>query len=131
MDIRGGHKMAYTFTIADKGRYLHVTTDGSVGEYEELYCYSKAVMESATRLGKRRILLEESGLDVNLSPLDAVRIAENMLEIFPDIVGCRISVVHAPHKESMARVFETAFRNRGQNHRSFSDLDEAVDWLNL
>jgi len=100
---------------------------GGQGQAEEIPLQFQAIVEQCNQAGLRRALIDISAVQVKLTFMDRVRMAENGV-IFARS-GIRLAFVGLPEQAHPERIGELMAQNRGVDVKIFTDIQVAEDWL--
>lgn len=121
--------MAYSIEFIEEKEYLLAAVNGEIQTYEELAAKAQSIMEKAVKCHRKRVLVDDRGLSVNVDFFDAQRLAQDMEQDSLQTRGFRIACLCLPETRDSYRVFETNHQNRSLNFRAFMDLEAALEWL--
>ncbi len=121
--------MPYFIESTVKEDHLRITTSGRIDSIEPVIEYGNRIITLAAQANMRRVLLDELGLSVSLSPLDAVLLGEQLLEVANLAQGIRVAAVCTPENYETLSFIETSLQNRSISFRVFKEEQKALNWL--
>ena len=120
--------MAYGYTIEKRPGYLLYTTSGDISDVADLLKGVNEVLEVAAEHGYN-ILLDDRGLVVNLTNMDAILTGDYLNELQVQSRGMRVASIQSPENMAIGRMFETVLVNRSISFRVFEDFESAEAWV--
>ena len=122
--------MSLDVQIEVKGSYVHLHCRGTFSVAAGLEVYAKA-FEVAARGGRDRVLIDATGIEgVPPTTMERYEMGARAAQFFmKQAQRIRIAVVGKEPFVDPNRFAETVAANRGANGRVFTDVLEAVAWL--
>nr|WP_321513046.1 hypothetical protein [uncultured Pseudodesulfovibrio sp.] len=108
---------------------LHVTTTGTVDTVEKMQHYAVTILEKAIEYNTKRVLLDERNLTNLTTSLDASLLAQSAEVDKAAILGIRVANLVSQKGYSIAVIYENALFNRSLNCKTFTDKEQAIQWL--
>lgn len=122
-------KMAYHLSIGKKGHVLWVKATGT-RSLQTVLAMSQDIWTACVESGLRKVLVDVLALKGRLSTIDSYDIpAKHFTKIRDTNIITRCAILDLKEFEHSYRFFENVAVNRGLNLRIFSDIDEAIAWL--
>lgn len=122
--------MIDSVTSQDMGTHLLIVSSGTVETFEDYLELDSKAAEQFAHSKHRRVIVDERNvkhIDNNVMILGLV---ERMINELPrELRGVKLALVVGPQSQNLARFWETCCFNRGFNWKSFTDMDEAVAFV--
>ena len=121
--------MPYSIQFLDKNDYLIFSLSGEIDNLDELISYAESVISQTRISSHKRLLLDETGVSMNVDTHDAILFAKHLAGAKVAHLGFRAAVICAPENYALIQSFETALQNRSMNYKVFKEIDAAEEWL--
>lgn len=124
--------MSITTTYEDRDGYLYIKVEGSLDIHEGMESVQEWIGEARKR-GYQRVLRDVSRVQSgDAKPSELLKIHQWGAALAESLRGhCRLAVLTAPGRPSSTEFFETVARNRGASMKFFTNLDEALEFLEV
>jgi len=122
--------MPYRYRVDKKDDYIFFDVRGEADTVEDSRWFANEAIKEAERLDCDCLFFDERHLSMNLTSHDVYVLAEEFSQLLLHS-GLRVAAFHVADNSDVGGAFETMLRNRSFNYRSFTDKDEALDWLVL
>lgn len=121
--------MAYQLLMEKHADVLHVKSVG-IRTIETVLAMSGDIMHACAQQGTVKVLVDVRALEGRLPTIDAYQVPNSLFsEIRDREIIQKCAIVDLKEFENSYRFFENVAVNRGYNLRIFSDVNDAIKWL--
>jgi hypothetical protein len=109
--------------------YLEILNSGVVNGAMQMMQYSGASLQKAIELGFKKVLVDESKMEITLSDMDQHELMNSFLNNFPKSLDIKFSVIYNIDKEEGALFFDDLSKRVGFDCTFFRSREEAIQHL--
>ena len=116
-----------TFTVMNG--YLLIESSGEMATFEDGVAYIQAQVDTASREGLLRLLVDDRNMTVSLDYSEILSLAEYWEGKGLQSLGLRVAALPPPSTPHGQQAYETTATNRSIVFKVFFDRQEALNWL--
>jgi hypothetical protein len=122
----------FNYKITEFDSYILIKSLGAIKDTKEFKLQSKMYYEEITKRAYSKALIDETNFENPPGLITQALVGDYMTDVtvFPKLRELQIAVVPTKKDFEAAYFWETYSRNRGFNFRVFSNMKEALIWLN-
>lgn len=121
--------MVFSRQYERNGDWIRITTTGRIDSGKEFIDKVLVGADKVLELNVRLVLLDERQLELKLDNLDVKLGVESLDSSEVHTLGLRIACLCSPESRALYSMYETVYRNRAINFRTFDDEQAAISWL--
>ena len=122
--------MSYELSFKHQPDYLYVQVTG-VRTIENIIAMAKDFLAVLDKNGYRKVLLDVRGMTGGLDPLNAYKLGKKDVQELKRPSQLKVSIFDLEENRERFEFMENVAVNAGLNLRIFSDVDKAMEWLDV
>jgi hypothetical protein len=123
--------MVDTILSQDLDKYLLIISSGTVITVEDFMDLDVRTSALISESKHNRVIVDERNVQHENSTLTILKLVEHMIEQLPrELRQLKLALVVDQRSKELARFWENCCYNRGYNWKAFTEMDQAVAYIN-